>query len=84
MIGFKNCGKNKLPHRTSKCQLIMKTRAFLLYSFLMFLTGCNTAEVSRTEIVQKHRDIIVDVSDSIVDIKTEVLFGKSLLFKFRK
>ena len=46
----------------------------------MFLTGCNTNDVSKTEIVQKHRDIIVDVSESIVDIKTEILLGSSYLY----
>ncbi|MDD3743732.1 MAG: hypothetical protein PHX54_08930 [Lentimicrobiaceae bacterium] len=58
----------------------MKTRALLLYSFLMFLIGCNTNNASKTEIVQKHRDIIVDVSESIVDIKTEILLGSSHLY----
>ena len=46
----------------------------------MFLIGCNTNDVSKTEIVQKHRDIIVDVSESIVDIKTEILLGSSILY----
>jgi hypothetical protein len=46
----------------------------------MFLIGCNTNNASKTEIVQKHRDIIVDVSESIVDIKTEILLGSSHLY----
>lgn len=46
----------------------------------MFFIGCNTNNASKTEIVQKHRDIIVDVSESIVDIKTEILLGSSHLY----
>jgi len=70
-----------LKYRTFAMKYLynMKTRALLLCSFLICLTGCNT-NVSRTEIIQKHRDIIVDVSDSIVDIKTEILLGSSHLY----
>ena len=70
-----------LKYRTFAMKYLynMKTRALLSCSFLICLTGCNT-NVSRTEIIQKHRDLIVDVSESIVDIKTEILLGSSYLY----
>jgi hypothetical protein len=45
----------------------------------MCFTVCNR-DRSNTEKFQKKRDIMVNVQNDIVDIKTEVLFGKSLLY----
>lgn len=46
----------------------------------IFAIGCVNKGESKTEIIQKHRDKIVDVSDKIRDIKTDMNFGRSLLY----
>jgi len=52
----------------------------LITVFLLFIaTGCGNKNENKTEIIQKHRGKIVNVSDKINDIKTDAFFGKSSL-----
>jgi hypothetical protein len=48
--------------------------------FLIVIVGCNNEEKTKTEIQQRHRDTIVNVSDKIMDVNPEILFGNSLLY----
>ena len=57
----------------------MKKLIALFILSVMCFTGCN-GDRSNTEKFQKKRDKIVNVQNDIMDIKTEVLFGKSLLY----
>ena len=55
-------------------------RSLVLYVFLVIcFTGCS-GDSSNTEKFQKRRNSNINVQNDIVDIKTEVLFGKSLLY----
>jgi hypothetical protein len=58
----------------------MKNVNILTFLLLLFIVGCKSNNGSKTEIIQKHRDKIINVSDKIVDIKPEILFGNSLLY----
>ena len=58
----------------------MKTSNLFIYLLIICCTGCNTNRVSSTDIVQKDRDKIVDVSAKIKNIKTDVKFGSSHLY----
>jgi hypothetical protein len=44
------------------------------------LFSCNSSDESKTEKVQKARNNLVNVSDKIVDIKPEIIFGNSALY----
>lgn len=44
------------------------------------LVGCKTTNDEKTEKFQKHRSEILDVSDKIIDINPEFLFGNSVLY----
>jgi len=48
---------------------------FAMFIYI-FAIGCVNKGESKTEIIQKHRDKIVDVSDKIQDIKTDMNFGR--------
>lgn len=51
----------------------------LLTTFLLFIAaGCGNK--NETELVQRERGRIVDVSDKIVNIETDYIFGKSSLY----
>lgn len=52
----------------------------LAISISILLTCCLNNTISVTEKIQKQRDNIVNVSNKITDIKTEVLLGKSELY----
>ncbi len=55
--------------------------AFLFNCLLIFLTvACKTNNDGKTEILQKHRNKIINVGDKIIDIKPEILFGNSVLY----
>ncbi len=47
---------------------------------MLFIIGCKSNSGSKTEKFQKHRDKIIIVSDKIVDIKPEILFGNCFLY----
>lgn len=52
----------------------------LLTAFILFIAaGCGNNNENKTEIIQKERDKIVNVSDKIVNIETDYVFGKSFL-----
>jgi len=55
-----------------------KSFALFILAVICF-SGC-LVDKSKTEKIQKKRDKIVSVQNDIVDIKTEILFGKSLLY----
>jgi hypothetical protein len=55
-----------------------KLPAFFMLS-VVFFSGC-MRDKSRTEIIQKDRGRIVEVSDKIVDVKTDIIFGISYLY----
>ena len=60
--------------------IIQMKRSLVLYVFLVIcFTGCS-GDSSNTEKFQKRRNSNINVQNDIVDIKTEVLFGKSLLY----
>jgi hypothetical protein len=42
--------------------------------------GCKTRNYEKTEIFQKQRSKILDVSDKIIDINPGILFGNSVLY----
>ena len=47
---------------------------------MLFLISCNSCNENRNEKFQKHRDKIINVEDKIIDIKTDTIFGLSILF----
>jgi len=47
---------------------------------MLFLISCNSCNENKNEKFQKHRDKIINVEDKIIDIKTEILFGISILY----
>ncbi len=52
----------------------------LLTAFLLFIAaGCGNKNENETEIIQKERDKIVNVSEKIVNIETDYVFGRSSL-----
>lgn len=54
---------------------------YLCCSFLLLLLfGCKSTLERRTEKIQKHRKNIVNVSEKIIDIKPEIIFGNSSLY----
>ena len=57
----------------------MKKLLALFMLSVMCFTGC-IGDKSNTEIIQKERGRIVDVSDKIVDVKTDIIFGSSILY----
>lgn len=60
---------------------IIQMKKFVVLNVILVIcfTGCS-GDRSNTEKLQKKRNKIVNVHNDIVDIKTEVLFGKSLLY----
>lgn len=64
----------------SKFYSYMNTHNLLVFLLLLLLTGCNNNNEAKTEIVQKHRGTIIDVSEKIVDIKPRILFGSSIFY----
>jgi hypothetical protein len=58
----------------------MKRPNLLTIFLLLFTFGCINNNRSGTEKVQKSRNNIVNVSDKIIDIKPEILFGNSSFF----
>jgi hypothetical protein len=59
---------------------VIKILCLTTFLILLFSIGCNSNNKSGKEKVQKHRDNIVNVSDKIIDIKPEILFGNSLFY----
>ena len=47
---------------------------------LLIISSCNNDNESKTEKVQKNRNNIVNVSDKIIDVKPEIIFGNSALY----
>ena len=47
---------------------------------IFLIIGCKTTNNDKPEKFQKHRNKILNVSDKIIDIKTEILFGNSELY----
>jgi hypothetical protein len=58
----------------------MKYLYLLIILPALIMIGCNNKNELKSEKVQKKRDNIIDVSDRIIDIKPEILFGNSLLY----
>jgi len=58
----------------------MKKKGLNNLILVLLMTSCNNANKTSTEVIQKHRDKIVSVSDQIIDIKSEILFGSSSLY----
>jgi hypothetical protein len=58
----------------------MKRLILLTIYLLLFTFGCINNKRSGTEKVQKSRNNIVNVSDKIINIKPEILFGNSTFF----
>jgi hypothetical protein len=59
--------------------MVMRIYRLSSFFFLILISGCTNKE-HETEKIQKRRDDIVDVSDKIIDIKPEGVFGPSLLY----
>lgn len=47
---------------------------------MLLIIGCKTNNEEKPEKFQKHRNNIINVSDKIIDIKPEILFGNSVLY----
>lgn len=58
----------------------MKRLNILTIFLLLSLFGCKNNNRTNTEIVQKQRDNIVNVSDKIIGINPEILFGNSTFY----
>jgi hypothetical protein len=58
----------------------MKNLSLIGFLLLFLTTGCNSKIDNRIEITQKHRENIVDVSGEIIDIKPEILIGRSMFY----
>lgn len=58
----------------------MKNLCLMTALVFLFSIGCNSCNESKTEKIQKHRDNIVNVSDKIVDVKLDALFGNLALY----
>lgn len=55
----------------------VNTLSCLLMLFLICYNSCNE---NKNEKFQKHRDNIINVEDKIIDIKTDTIFGLSVLY----
>jgi hypothetical protein len=65
------------------CRFFIKVMRYLqsIAALLMLLaSGCVNNNENKTEIIQKDRGHIVDVSDKIVNIKTDYVIGKAFLY----
>lgn len=51
-----------------------------LFVSLIFIISCKNSAEQSLEVKQKERSNIIDVSNSIVDIKTNILFGNCFLY----
>lgn len=59
----------------------MKNLKYILFLLpILLVIGCQKNSKNKTEKIQKNRDKIVNVSDKIIDIKPEILFGNSLFY----
>jgi hypothetical protein len=61
-------------------KLLIKNLCLITFLVLLFLIGCNSNNKSSTEKIQKNRNKIVNVSDKIIDVKLDALFGNSALY----
>ena len=53
----------------------------ILFTIMLFtIAGCGKSNEKKTELVQRERGRIVDVSDKIVSIKTDYVIGKAFLY----
>ena len=58
----------------------MKNFNFLIILLLLLFTlSCKNNTISKTEKIQKIRNNVINVSNEINDVKTEILFGKCTL-----
>ena len=57
----------------------MRNINILFFFFALFIIACNTNIDEKTDKYQKKRNNIINVQDNIVDIKTEMILGVSLL-----
>jgi hypothetical protein len=53
---------------------------FLTVCLFILIFACKTSNDEKTEKFQKHRSKIINVSDKIIDINPEILFGNSVLY----
>ena len=58
----------------------MRHIQFLAAFLFLMASGCGNNNENKTEIIQNERDRIIDVSDKIVDIKTDYVLGRSSLY----
>ena len=58
----------------------MKNVNILSCLLMLFLISCNSCNENKNEKFQKHRDKIINVEDKIIDIKTDTIFGLSVLY----
>jgi len=58
----------------------MKKLFMLILLSTLCFAGCTSNKSVKTEKTQTKRDRIINVKNDIVDIKTEIIFGKSLLY----
>jgi len=58
----------------------MKKVSPLTFLAILLVISCTNNRAPATEKIQKHRDKTVNVSDKIIDIKTDIVFGKSSLY----
>jgi hypothetical protein len=56
---------------------VKKILCLTTFLILLFSIGCNSNNKSSTEKIQKNRNKIVNVSDKVIDVKPEILFGDS-------
>ena len=58
----------------------MRYLHILFTIMLLTIAGCGKSNEKKTELVQRERGRIVDVSDKIVSIKTDYVIGKAFLY----
>lgn len=71
-----SCANNKDGELSTNSKKIYVSVIILIF----MLVGCKTTNDEKTEKIQKHRGEILDVSDKIIDINPEILFGNSVLY----
>ncbi|MDA3780999.1 MAG: BF3164 family lipoprotein [Bacteroidales bacterium] len=57
----------------------MKNINIIVSFLILFSFSCKIGDKKKTEKIQKSRNIIVNVEDKIIDIKTDVLMGSSVV-----
>jgi hypothetical protein len=58
----------------------MKYVFYIICFLILLIVGCKTTNHEKPEKFQKHRNKIINVSDKIIDINPEILFGNSVLY----